>query len=112
MSCLIDHTVYDTWNPLEDPAHVIESYWTCAATTTGSTLSITAPGRPATTDDARLTQQQFDRILQRVKALHRTASNSAPAVHDWERSGNHKDHRVEEGPDPSDRREVHKSQDG
>ena len=77
MSCLIDHTVYDTWNPVEDPEHVIESYWTCAATTTGSTLSVTAPGRPATTDDARLTQQQFDRILQRVKALHRTASNSA-----------------------------------
>ena len=79
MSCVIDHTVYDTWNPFEDPEHRIVRYWTYDEAATGTTLPIKSPGSCAVTDEARLTQKEYERILKRVKALHRTATNHASA---------------------------------
>jgi hypothetical protein len=77
MCCVIDHTVYDTWNPFETDEYEIKSYWTCAAAATGATTPIVAPGSRPATNESRLTQKEFEKILKRVKALHRTASNHA-----------------------------------
>lgn len=77
LSCVIDHTLYDTWNPFEDATFEIERYWTYDQSVTGESLPIKAPGGRAVSDQAKLTQHEFERILKRVKALHRTASNEA-----------------------------------
>ncbi len=79
LSCLIDHTVYDTWNPWEDSSFEVASYWTLAAhdSDSASDLPARAPGRRPVSDRATLTQNEYDRILKRVRALHRTASNEA-----------------------------------
>lgn len=77
LSCVIDKTIYDTWNPFEDHELEVDGVWTLAVPATGTTLPIRAPGLRAVTDQARLTQHEFERILKRVRALHRTASNEA-----------------------------------
>lgn len=77
MSCVIDHTVYDTWNPLEDPAYRVVGYWINESVGSGTSSPIVAPSRRPATDPGDLTQSEFTKILNRVKALHRTASNDA-----------------------------------
>ncbi len=77
MCCVIDHTVYDTWNPVEDPAYQIVGYWVNGSVANDSTSPIVAPSQRRVTEPGDLSQGEFDRILTRVKALHRTASNGA-----------------------------------
>ena len=77
LSCLIDHTVYDTWNPFEDDDCFIVAHWTLPHPTADTTLPIRAPACGVAQDENRLTQDEYERILKRVRALHRTASNHA-----------------------------------
>lgn len=77
MSCMVDHTIYDTWNPLEDPEYHLVEYWLCPAACTDKALPVPASGRPTATESGDLTQKVFDKILDRVKALHRTSENDA-----------------------------------
>jgi hypothetical protein len=77
LSCVIDHTVYDTWNPFEDASYQVEQHWTLTPSDAIESLPIRAPGARPVSDQAKLTQHEFERILKRVKALHRTASNEA-----------------------------------
>jgi len=76
LSCLIDHTIYDTWNPFEDTSFALAGYWQLETTAGRSDGVIPAPA--AVHDAAEvLTQEQYDKILNRVRALDRTASNHA-----------------------------------
>jgi hypothetical protein len=77
LSCVIDHTVYDTWNPIEDSEYRIDGYWINESVSSDTTSPIVAPSRRPATESGDLTQNEFSKILDRVKALHRTASNDA-----------------------------------
>ena len=76
VSCLIDHTVYDTWNPCEDPDYRLVGYWAYPSVHRDNANAIVVTPRHAT-EAAKVTQHEFSKILERVKALHRTASNVA-----------------------------------
>ena len=77
LACVIDHTVYDTWNPMEDPAYRIVGYWINESVSSDTTSPIVAPSRRPAMEPGDLTQNEFSKILHRVTALHRTASNDA-----------------------------------
>lgn len=73
---LIDRVVHDTWNPAEDNDYVVKSYWTLPTVNADTTLPVTAP-KQRFSREQELTQEEFDRILQRLRALDATASNRA-----------------------------------
>jgi hypothetical protein len=77
MSCVIDHVVYDTWDPTEDPEYRIVDYWVNESVRSDTSSPIVAPLRSPAADPGDFTQSEFNKILNRVKALHRTASNDA-----------------------------------
>ena len=77
LACVIDHTVYDTWNPMEDPEYRIVGYWINQSVNSDTTSPIVAPSRRPAMEPGDLTQNEFSKILDRVTALHRTASNDA-----------------------------------
>lgn len=72
-STVIDHVVHDTWNPANDE-YFIKSYWTGVAAqnrrkATGSR------DQESATESQDLTQAEFDKILDRLRKLDRTANN-------------------------------------
>ncbi len=72
---VIDHVVHDTWNPSDDVQYQVLSFWTRPAFANVDNLPTIAPRRP-TSNEQELTQAEFDKILHRLKALDRTATNS------------------------------------
>lgn len=72
---VIEHTIHDTWNPSQDETF-IHAYWVCESASPDNTLPAIAPLRPRTEQQV-LTQEAFDKILNRLRALDRTANNNA-----------------------------------
>jgi hypothetical protein len=72
---VIEHTIHDTWNPSEDD-YFVYAYWLCESAMPDNTLPAIAPLRPRTQQQV-LTQEAFDKILNRLRALDRTANNNA-----------------------------------
>lgn len=76
-STVVDHVVYDTWNPGDEDAWKVVGYWTC--------VDAPAPGIPGKGPAAQdgedsesvLTQKEFDRIMHRLRSLENTANNHA-----------------------------------
>jgi hypothetical protein len=76
LSCVIDGVVHDTWNPAEDESYRLRGVWSSAANTNEET-SQPAQSPLGVDDQASLTQQEFERILRRLRALDNTANNDA-----------------------------------
>ena len=73
---LIDRVVHDTWDPSDDDNYFVKSYWT--SPTVESDTASPVSNRSQSADKSQdLTQEEFDRILDRLRKLDRTASNSA-----------------------------------
>lgn len=73
---LIDHIVHDTWDPSDDDDYIVKSYWT-STSTQYDTASPERNRRPSSSVSQDRTQEEFDKILDRLRKLDRTASNSA-----------------------------------
>jgi len=77
---VIDHVVYDTWNPAEDQYKVI-AYWLPPASSEtsfpGRVQALVVSPHHGSSHEHELTQTQFDKILRRLRALDNTASNQA-----------------------------------
>ncbi len=76
LTTVIDHVVHDTWDPSDDHGYVVLSFWTSVSigSDNGQAALTTMPVTAARPD---LTQSEFDKILSRLRALDRTASNNA-----------------------------------
>ena len=55
LSCVVDHTVYDTWNPFEDPSMRVAKVWTCATVTGDATVSARNAGSQSASNESRST---------------------------------------------------------
>ncbi len=73
---VIDHVVHDTWNPGDEDDYVVERYWTRAGAGRDATMPTCGPKRHIS-QEQELTQREFDRVLQRLRALDNTANNNA-----------------------------------
>ncbi len=79
---VIDHVVHDTWNASEDDELCVVGFWTppvvIGEPTPGnrSTLPSAGCAQPVSAEQT-LTQKEFDKVLQRLRALDNTANNSA-----------------------------------
>ena len=74
LSCVIDHAVHDTWDPFDDPSFQIVKYWTPPPTAqTDECTPVLVPGTAPRTKEAVRRQDEYDKIVRRVKALQRTA---------------------------------------
>lgn len=80
-STVIDHVVHDTWNPCQELEFRVVGYWTNPSVRSPGGASPTATGagqHPVGLDDEQvLTQQEFDKILHRLRSLDNTAKNRA-----------------------------------
>lgn len=72
---IIDHVVHDTWNPADDD-YTIKAMWTPVATDGALHRDGLIPGK-AVSQAEQLTQNEFEKILKRLIALDRTATNAA-----------------------------------
>ncbi|MEQ1830639.1 MAG: DUF2786 domain-containing protein [Pirellula sp.] len=71
-TALVDQVVHDTWDPSEESVYYIREYWTHPE------LNASSNGSAETRSDAQeLTQAEFDKILNRLRALDNTAKNHA-----------------------------------
>jgi hypothetical protein len=75
-SALIDHVVHDTWDPSDEDDYYVYAYWTHPDHGAESVRQSSPASRSSSTDQD-LTQAEFDKILNRLRAMDRTASNSA-----------------------------------
>lgn len=79
-TAVIDHVVYDTWNPAEDE-YVVLAYWQPPAIEgqlqPNSSSSMLVQPTLTMSREQELTQQEFDKIFRRLRALDKTASNHA-----------------------------------
>ncbi len=73
---VIDHVIYDTWNPSDDDSFVVTGYWTRPEIAGASTLPV-ASRQSQRSAEQTLTQREFDKVLHRLRSLDNTASNSA-----------------------------------
>lgn len=73
---VIDHVVHDTWDPSSDEHFFVYSYWTHPNYGPGSDR-LPTQGSKLDSAGQDLTQAEFDKILNRLRAMDRTASNSA-----------------------------------
>lgn len=73
---VIDHVLYDTWNPCNDHILVVTGYWTRPAIAGETTLPI-ASRQPHRSAEQTLTQKEFDKVLNRLRSFDNTANNSA-----------------------------------
>ncbi len=74
-SAVIDHVVHDTWNASEDE-YILRRYWLAPTLQTGPAIS-TIGTRAQRSHQSELTQQEFEKIIRRLRALDNTASNAA-----------------------------------
>ena len=72
---LVDHVVRDTWDPSEEDLYVVQSYWT--SETANFEQAAQDQRKNVSSNSQDLTQSEFDKILDRLRKLDRTASNSA-----------------------------------
>ncbi|TWT56562.1 DUF2786 domain-containing protein [Allorhodopirellula solitaria] len=73
---VIDHVIYDTWNPSDDDNFVVSAYWTRPEITGESTLPVASRLAHRNAEES-LTQKEFNKVLHRLRSLDSTASNSA-----------------------------------
>jgi hypothetical protein len=71
---MVDRVIHDTWDPSDDE-YTIKSYWTSASATFEQ--SSHENRKNATSESQDLTQSEFEKILNRLRKLDRTASNGA-----------------------------------
>lgn len=76
LCAVIDGVIYDTWNPYEDE-YVVWTYWTRESIESSEVLPIVIGANEPASQQQEWTQQAFDKILNRLRALDRTASNHA-----------------------------------
>lgn len=74
---LVDRVIHDTWNPGDDDGFLVDAFWTPPAGTGGGQSLTPGPRSTASSQADQLTQDEFDRILARIRALDNTASNHA-----------------------------------
>ena len=72
---VIDHVLYDTWNPSDDDDCILQGYWTRPAVAGETTLPIVRHGRRED-EEQTLTQKEFDKVLHLLKSLDNTANNA------------------------------------
>lgn len=73
---VMDRVVHDTWDASEDDDYFIHAFWTSAEQETQSSVpDKESKGRNSA--EQELTQAEFDKILNRLRALDNTASNGA-----------------------------------
>lgn len=73
---LVDHVVHDTWNALEDSGYVVVDFWVAPANTSATTLPMVGSNHRVSREQ-QLTQNEFDKILRRLRAMDNTLSNGA-----------------------------------
>jgi hypothetical protein len=73
---VIDGVVHDTWNPSAGSDYFVKAYWTNSNAPDGNSLPAVGPKRQIDAQQ-ELTQSEFEKILSRLRALDRTASNGA-----------------------------------
>ncbi len=77
-STVIDRVVHDTWNPSDDEDYLVKAFWTVPETRGNSNSEMLIAGsKHSSSDKQELTQTEFDKILNRLRALDRTATNTA-----------------------------------
>ncbi len=74
LTCLVDQTVYDTWNPAEDGDYRVDYLWVPPVS---SPLPAMIYKGGETDARAKLNQEEFEKILRRLRALDKTAQNAA-----------------------------------
>jgi hypothetical protein len=72
---VMDDTLYDTWNPAEDE-YFVDRYWLAPAELYQQFKSGQHPHLAQELPE-EMSQQQFEKILRRLQALDRTATNQA-----------------------------------
>jgi hypothetical protein len=72
---VIDHVLYDTWNPSEEDDYRVAGYWTRPELDDQTTMPI-ASRQSKQTAEQTLTQKEFDKVLHRLRSLDNTANNS------------------------------------
>ncbi len=75
-SSVIDHVIYDTWNPSDDEDFVVTGFWT-RLEVAGQTTLPAASRQSRQSEQQVLTQKEFDKVLHRLRSLDNTANNSA-----------------------------------
>jgi hypothetical protein len=76
LTCVVDGVVHDTWNPAEDDSYRLRGIWSSPSNGShGSTP--TTQSSSETHEETSLTQQEFEKILRRLRALDSTANNDA-----------------------------------
>ncbi len=73
-SSVIDGTVHDTWNPSDDEYYVIHEYWTPPEQEQSDAMVVSSRH---VSDSQKLSQQEFDKVMRRLRALDNTANNDA-----------------------------------
>ncbi len=74
LTCLVDQTVYDTWNPADDGNYKIDCLWVPPVS---SPLPAMVQRGGEGNARAELNQAEFEKILRRLRALDKTAQNAA-----------------------------------
>ncbi len=72
---MVDRIIHDTWDPSDDDDYLVKSYWT-SASVTYEQASLNER-KNASSVSEELTQSEFEKILDRLRKLDRTASNSS-----------------------------------
>ena len=77
MCAVVDHVVYDTWNPADDDDVRVRDMWTPKVERVTSETTVPRHSGQAFSSTEAMTQTEFDKILARLVALDKTASNDA-----------------------------------
>lgn len=72
---MVDHVIHDTWDPSEDDYH-IRCYWTKEIALDQPGV-IPSPQQRTSSPATELTQNEFEKILKRLRALDNTSKNEA-----------------------------------
>ncbi len=73
---IIDGVLHDTWDATDDDEYFVQRYWVSPAEQGRDDLPRFMPGRSSSKKE-QMTQAEFDKVLRRLRALDRTASNAA-----------------------------------
>lgn len=74
---VVNQTIHDTWNVEDDDEYVLRAYWTPPLGTASNSQQLSAGSSAGQGKRQELSQEQFDKILRRLRALDRTAGNAA-----------------------------------
>ncbi len=77
LCCLVDRVIHDTWDPYADGEYVVLAYWLGATVSGQDGLAVRPRVNSSTSASQELNQQEFEKILSRLRALDRTANNHA-----------------------------------